>query len=453
MLEDQSAYAAGTLRYTAAGLAIVLFWLLFGEFAIALRDRSAIPGVMELLRQHHASDTMIAVLVSALPALLGSVLVPIVGFRSDRFRSRWGRRLPFLMGITPVAALVLVALGNCAAFGRVTDQVLGAASPGVDACVLAWFCLFWTMFEGVALVTISLYAGLVNDIVPRPILGRFYAGFRIVSLAAGILFNLWFFRLTEHHLREVFLGIGLFFGVACMLMCLRLKEGEYGPPAAVDAQAGQGAMAWRSMGRAYWRECFADRYFLLVFLALTASELTFMPFNTFSQMYAESIGMDKAMLGRLLATSYALSIGLSSVIGWLVDRYSAAAVTFWVMGLYLCVACGGFLAVHDLHSFAVVYVLHVVVAGSYYTASASLPMVLFPRARFLQFDGAKRFLFSSSNIALSFLLGPVLDRTGHYYGLTLLFGALLAGASLVTFRTLARAARGRVAAAASASSA
>jgi MFS family permease len=446
MLEDKSAHAVGTLRYTTAGLAIVLFWLLFGEFAIAFRDRSAIPGVMELLRQHHASDTMIAVLVSALPALLGAVLVPIVGFRSDRFRSRWGRRLPFLMGITPVAALVLIALGNCAAFGRATDGLLGTWSPGVDACVLAWFCVFWTVFEGVALVTLALYAGLVNDIVPRPVLGRFYGAFRIVSLVAGILFNLWCFRLTEHHLREVFLGIGLFFGVSVMLMCFRLKEGEYGPPS-VD---GQDAVTWRAMGRAYWRECLSDRYFLLVFLALTASELTFMPFNTFSQLYAESIGMDKAMLGRLLATSYALSIGLSSVIGWLVDRYSAASVTVWAMGLYVCVACGGFLAVHDLQSFAVVYVLHVVVAGSYYTASASLPMVLFPRARFLQFDGAKRFLFSTSNIVLSFLLGPVLDTTGHFYGLTLVAGGLLAGTSLVMFRTLARAARGRVGAASSA---
>jgi MFS family permease len=446
MLEDKSAHAVGTLRYTTAGLAIVVFWLLFGEFAIAFRDRSAIPGVMELLRQHHASDTMIAVLVSALPALLGAVLVPIVGFRSDRFRSRWGRRLPFLMGVTPVAALVLVALGNCATFGHVTDRLLGSLSPGVDACVLTWFCVLWTVFEGIALVTLALYAGLVNDIVPRPVLGRFYAGFRIVSLGAGILFNLWCFRLTEHHLREVFLGIGLFFGAAVMLMCLRLKEGGYGPPS-VD---GQDAVTWRAMGRAYWRECLSDRYFLLVFLALTASELTFMPFNTFSQLYAESIGMDKATLGRLLATSYALSIGLSSVIGWLVDRYSAASVTVWAMGLYLCVGAGGFLAVHDLQSFAIVYVLHAVVSGAYYTAAASLPMVLFPRARFLQFDGAKRFLFSTSNIVLSFLLGPVLDATGHFYGLTLLAGGLLAGTSLVMFRTLARAARGRVGAASSA---
>jgi len=433
MWEDKSVHVAGTLRYTAAGLAVVVFWLLFGEFAIALRDRSALPGVLELLRQHHASDTLVALLVSALPALLGSVLVPIVGIRSDRFRSRWGRRLPFLMGTTPVAALVLVALGNCAAFGRATDRLLGAASPGLDACVLGWFCLCWTLFEGVALVTLALYAGLVNDIVPRPVLGRFYAGFRIVSLGAGILFNLWCFRLTEHHLREVFLA-------ACMLMCRRLKEGGYGPPPAVAPDA----PPWRTMVRTYWRECLSDRHFLLVFLALTASELAFVPFNTFSQLYAASLGMDKDQLGRLLAGSYAVSIGVSSLVGWLVDRTSAAALTAVALALYAGVACAGFAAVHDLHSFAVVYVLHVLVSGMYYTAAASLPMVLFPRARFLQFDAARRGLFSIANIALCFLLGPMLDASGHAYALTLLFGTLLAGASLLTFRSLARAARGRL---------
>ena len=55
-----------------------------------------------------------------------------------------------------------------------------------------------------------------------------------------------------------------------------------------------------------------------------------------------------------------------------------------------------------------------------------------------------------SNTVLSFLLGPMLDATGHDYGLTLSFGALLAAASVVTFRTLFRAARGRVGAASSA---
>jgi Na+/melibiose symporter-like transporter len=424
-------YDVGTLRYTAAGLAIVLFWLLFGEFAIGLRDRAAVPSVLELLRRHHASDTMVAILVSALPSVLGCVLVPILGYRSDRFRSRWGRRLPFLILTTPLAAVSMAALGYCSDLGRFTDGFLGASSPGVDACTLTWFCIFWTAFEAIVLITLALYTGLVNDIVPRAILGRFYAGFRIVSLAAGILFNLWIFHLTDTHLRAVFVGVGAFFGVACMLMCLQLKEGEYEP---VEAGTGSGALpALRTMVRAYWQECLSDHYYMLIFFALMAAELTFVPFNTFYQFYAESLGMSKAMLGQLLATSYAVSIALSFLLGWLVDRHGAATMSLLTMVLYLFVSCAGFAAVRDLDSFALVYIAHVVVSGAYFTAAASLPMVLFPRARFLQFESAKRFFISLATVVLSFLLGPMLDWSGHRYAYTLLCGSALAALCLLTF--------------------
>jgi Na+/melibiose symporter-like transporter len=371
----------------------------------------------------------VAILVSALPALLGSVLVPVIGFHSDRTRSRWGRRLPFLMVMMPVSAASMIALGYCTALGALTDRLLGGLSPGLDACALFWFCLFWTLFEATVFVTLGLYSGLVNDVIPRPILGRFYAGFRIVSLGAGVLFNLWIFHLTSNHLREVFLGIGLFFGLACMLMCTRIREGEYeAAPAPAREPAWQ---ALGSMARTYWRECFTDRYYLMIFSTLMAAELAFVPFNTFYQFYAESLGMDKAMLGRLLATSYLISIGLSFVIGYLVDRYSAALMSLISMVLYLGVSAVGFAGVDDQASFALLYIAHVVVSGAYYTAAASLPMVLFPRARFLQFDAGKRLFNSAGTILLSFLLGPLLDWSGHRYQLTLLAGTLTAACALL----------------------
>ena len=43
--------AAGTLTYTGWGLLTLVFWLLFGEFAIAMRERTAVPSAVELLRQ------------------------------------------------------------------------------------------------------------------------------------------------------------------------------------------------------------------------------------------------------------------------------------------------------------------------------------------------------------------------------------------------------------------
>ena len=65
----------GTLTYTAGGLCLLFFWLLFGDFAISIRERAAVPSVLELLRQHHASDTVMSILLGVLPSILGMFLL------------------------------------------------------------------------------------------------------------------------------------------------------------------------------------------------------------------------------------------------------------------------------------------------------------------------------------------------------------------------------------------
>jgi len=62
--------------------------LLFGEFAMAVRERAVLPSVLGLLRQHRSSDTLMSLLLNVLPSVIGIVLVPAVGYRSDRYRSR-----------------------------------------------------------------------------------------------------------------------------------------------------------------------------------------------------------------------------------------------------------------------------------------------------------------------------------------------------------------------------
>lgn len=415
-------HQAGTLRYTAAGLAIVIFWLLLGEFAIAMRERSALPSVLELLRRHHASDTTVSLLVTAFPSILGLCLGPIISYRSDRYRSRWGRRLPFMMAATPIGAAAMIGLAFCPSLGAAADRWLGAWSPGLDACVLGFFCLFWAIFECIVITTLALYAGLVNDVIPFPILGRFYGGFRVVSLSAGIVFNYWMFPLTDQYLSEVFAGIGILFGLGCMLMCAMVKEGEY-PPPPEEPTGGAGGLA--AIAREFMKECFSSPRYLWVFAALMLASVTFSPFNTFYQYYASSVGISKASLGYMSAVAYGISIVLAFCIGWLVDRYSAVRVSLAMLALYCVVSASGYLWVRDAHSFSVLYVAHVIISGAYFTAAASIPMALFPKMRFLQFNSAKDVMVSLATITIGILQGPVLDWSGHNYGLTLLSAAML----------------------------
>ncbi len=422
-----SAAGPAELR-TAAGaatLAGMLGWLLLGDLGIAMRDRAALPAGLELLRVAGATDTATSLLLSTVPALLSMFVVPLVGWRSDRHRGRRGRRRPFLMVAAPVGCAALIGLAFSPALGAAADAMLGTWSPGARMCRLAAFGLFWTVFDCAALCALSLFTGLVNDVVPFGWLGRFYALFRIVGLGAGIAFHSWIFALTDHHLAAILAGTGAVFGACILAMCLAVRE----PP----APAALAAAAARSRGLP---EGFMTPPILWAIAMFVCASITFNPFNTFYQFFAHASAVPKATLGMLTAAGYAVSIGSAFAIGWLVDRCGAMRISAIVMALYCAVAALGALFVDDAASFQAVYLCHVIVSGAWWTAAASMPMALFPRERFLQFNAAKDFVVVTGAILLGLVQGPVLDLSGHDYRLTLGCGAVFSALCLACMARL-----------------
>ena len=81
---------------------------------------------------------------------------------------------------------------------------------------------------------------------------------------------------------------------------------------------------------------------------------------------------------------------------------------------------------------------HIVVSGAYFTAASSMPMALFPRARFVQYNSTKDLMVVFGNILVSSAQGPILDFSGHDYGLTLLSGAIFALLAVVCLLRLRR---------------
>ena len=51
-------WTVGTLTYTAAGLTVLFSWLLWGDFAWSMKERSVTPVVQLLLKKFQASDTL-----------------------------------------------------------------------------------------------------------------------------------------------------------------------------------------------------------------------------------------------------------------------------------------------------------------------------------------------------------------------------------------------------------
>lgn len=409
----------------AAALAGMLGWLLLGDLGIAMRDRAALPSGLELLRVAGATDTATSLLLSTVPALLSMFVVPLVGWRSDRHRGRLGRRRPFLLAAAPAGCAALVGLAWSPELGAAVHALLGELSPGAQVCRLAAFGLFWTFFDCAALCALSLFTGLVNDVVPFGWLGRFYALFRIVGLGAGIAFHSWIFALTDHHLPAILAGTGVVFGACIVAMCLGLRE----PPAPADPAISATPALPAARGRKL-PEGFMTRPILWAIAMFVCAGITFNPFNTFYQFFAHASAVPKATLGMLTATGYAVSIGSAFAIGWLVDRCGAMRISAIVMALYCAVAALGTLVVDDAASFQAVYLCHVIVSGAWWTAAASMPMALFPRERFVQFNATKDFVVVSAGILLGIVQGPVLDLSGHDYRLTLGCGAVFSALCL-----------------------
>lgn len=422
-------WRTGTLTYTSAGLVALFAWLLWGDFAWNMKERAIVPLGQLMLRQFGASDFFIGLMVGSVPAAIGLVLGPLISVRSDRHRGRWGRRIPYLLVPTPIIALSMAGLAFTVPLAECLHGWLGASSPGEIGCRLLVFSFFWATFEIFQTIAQAVFGGLINDVVPQEVIGRFYGLFRAVSLVAAILFNFWLIDHAETHFLKIFLGLGLLYGVGFTLMCLRVKEGHYPPPPPLPPASGPGARFGGAL-RAYLRDCYAHPYYLWVFGALMLGGLAGGPVNAFSVFYAKSVGLDMNAYGHLLVITYLCSLASSYFLGSLADRFHPLRLGLVALGAYALAMLWGAVAATDAKIFSVFFVTHGVIQGVYNTGMASIGQRLFPRAKFAQFASAAGIPGALAFMVMNPVLGKYLDLNGHVYRHTFLWSGVIAVAAL-----------------------
>lgn len=429
---EAKVWRIGTLTYTAGGLAILFCWLLWGDFAWSMKERSIASVVQLMLKQMGASDMIAGLLIGSLPSAVTMLLGPVVSYRSDRHRSRWGRRIPYLFATTPIAVFSMAGLAFSPHLAQWAHAVLGEFSPGVFPVSMLIFGSFWTIFEIATVTANAVFTGLINDVVPAAFLGRFYGCFRALSLIAGMVFNYWMLGKAESYSAAIFIGVALLYGVGFTMMCFKVKEGEY-PLVPMKAEKALHGSHRRFTGavQEYFRECFGSRYYLWVFLGLTASTLAFVPVNLFSVFFAKSLGIDMQVYGSYIALTFFISLLFSYPLGWLADRVHPLRASLGLLVFYCIAALWGGFAIDGKERFAIFFVAHSVLSGSFFTCSASLAQRLFPHSRFTQFASAAGFLTAFGSMLLGPALGGYLDHTGHVYKQTYLASGLLAFIALV----------------------
>ncbi|MDB6095103.1 MAG: Major Facilitator Superfamily protein [Verrucomicrobia bacterium] len=409
--------------YTSAGLVVLFSWLLWGDFSYQLRERGAQPIVTLLLRKFGASDFFAGLFVMSLPAALSMFLAPIISYRSDRHRGRWGRRIPYLLATAPIAAVGMSGLAFSPIAGALLHHRMGWSPGSLNQTVITFMGASWVLYEFAVVTSNSLYGALVNDVVPRALIGRFYGLFRVVSLLSGMLFGYFLLGHAKEHFMPLLIGIGVLYAGGITLMCLRVKEGEYPPPEPV--KPGQ-AVGFIAAVKSYFRDCFSKPYYLWVFAALALAQVTFAPVNLFAVYAAESFGMSMATYGKYIFLMYSCSLVLAYPLGWLADRFHATRIAMVTLAIYAAVMAVGGFVMKGPASFGIVFLLHGVLSGCYFTGAAALAQMLLPKLKFAQFTSAASLL---QNVGL-FVVGPatgkMLDLLGHDYRYTFLIGCVIA---------------------------
>ena len=432
-LPKRKVWRAGTLVYTSAGLATVFAFLFLTDFAGSLKDRSISFVFQIMLRKYGASDMLMGGLMASLPAVLGLLLSPVISYKSDRHRGRWGRRIPYVLVTAPLISISMIGLGISPWLGEGFNALLGSRSPGLSACVLGSFALCWTMFNFANTACGAVFGGLLSDVLPQAVVGRFLGAWRAVSLLVGIGFGHWGMAKATDHYQFIFIGFGLLCGAAMLVTCLGVREGQYPPPPAAPAR-GRGASL--SAVKAYFNDCFGGNYYIWFFVAPALASMATLGVNLFSVYYATSAGMSMALFGNCIAVTYAISLFMAYPLGWLADRYHPLRVLIVTVVAYAVTSFLGGIFIRDSFTFSVALVAHGVVSGSMITAMASLGLRLLPRERFAEISSAGGIVGALLTMAFSPLLGLFLDHVHHDYRYTFIVGGWISLIALVALMVL-----------------
>lgn len=420
--EAPGTYRAGTLTYTFGGLAVLFAFLLLGDFAQAIRERCVSDLFQVLLRKYQVSDLVFGLLATAIPALMTLVMVPVVGIVSDNYRSRHGRRIPFLIITIPVVVIGILGLAAAPSFAPALAPMFGGGTAGARTATVMSLALFWAMFEAGSIIAHMLFGALINDVVPSRVIGRFFGIFRIIGLGAGILFNVYLFQFAHDWFATMFLVIAAIHAVFFSIMCWKVREGTYPepPPKRVPAPS------LIDHAVLYARTCLGVRFFAVLIVVQAVAALANIPINAFALKSAQAFGLDDAAYGQARAITYGCSLVLAFPLGWLSDIFHPLRTAFAATLVYGVAMVVGWLMVDGPRSFEVFFILHGVLSGAYFTTTLSLLPRLLPRAQYSQMAAGGACISMALVAVVSTGVGWLLDLTGKDYRSTFLLAGVIA---------------------------
>lgn len=439
---DPRLFRADAAVATRRGLLRLFSWLLAGDFAFVLIDQIEPRALPVVLRQHGASNTATAVIVSSIPSIMAFLVTPVVSYRSDRLRSRWGRRIPYLALAAPFVSLFLALTPFAPGLARVAQAWAPAARllgrVHVPAAILAFGAVV-LVYQFFKTILTSILFSLVRDVVPVPLLGRFMSLFRIVGALGTFVLTYWLLASIETRTQEVFVGLAIVNLVAFAGMCLFVREGTYPPVREKRTTPGEGGRLWGAIVE-YCSESFTSPLYWWMYgarLPVYAAQALIGFLIFFPQQNLHLTLEASAKITAWPSLAWPL---LAFPVGVLVDRWGAVRV--FILSLWLNVAAYAlsfFLVTGPVSFFVSSMATGLLFWMVMLTQMVFLQTLVHPD-RFAQISSANSLVQSVViALAISPAVGAVLDLLKHYHRVWQLpaIGAVDVGPYRVLFLVLA----------------
>jgi len=416
----QRIYSVGTLTYTLRGVCILFAWLLGGQFVFDFFENILGRFLPLYLNDLHASNA----LIGSMGSISGGVslfLGPHVSLWSDSARTRWGRRIPFLAVATPLAVLTLIMIGFSTEVGDwLHDRVVFHIAPAVSATtvILAIVCVFVAFFYVFNMVLCCVFSWLLRDVVPQELIARIMSSFRIVSTLSTLVFNHYVFPYILIYRKEVFVGVGLFYTATFLVMCLKVKEGEYPPPPA--RQKSTGILMFFVI---FMRDCLSVSIYRKYALVKVLGSIGSCSGIFTILFYRNNLHMTMQDMEKIFSVGLLMGGVANLPMGWLCDKINPFRIAIFSLSIIFVIYITAFFYIKDFKTMMVINVVLSFICSGWGIGCLSMDMRLYPSEKFGQFSTATNLIGTVFGIIGSYLAGWFMDFMHGEYIWGYLWGA------------------------------
>lgn len=382
------AYSLPPYRYTFAGLSVAIAWMIFADWA-SIIFQSVFNNAMPFqLQQEGLEAATINIIKKSIPVALS--LFPIwmvIAYISDRLRTRWGRRIPFILASLIPTAILLVVMGF---MREIADSL--RSGFGSEAAVVWGIAVLVVLYQLFRMTIENAFFWLAGDVIPHYLLGRYAAIFRIGGVCGGVIYALAISPHIKTHSLLCYIIAAIVLVVGFGLPCFFLKEREYAPPP--DVRYGE---PWVRRFFHAFRNFFGQSFTHPIYLSFYAysalihiTDLTM----TFNIIFArDHLGLSLAQMGTVAGWVMIGSFVLILPMGWLVDKIHPMRATLIALcGLIpISVACF-FMNSYFLYFFY--FVVRMILKSLHDAARMPLAFRLYPVNQYAQLSTVSAFVRS-----------------------------------------------------------